>query len=79
MSRGKQDQAGIASAEGQNRTTRPEPVHTVPEGVLEDLDAVVERLRIAEDLVRELSGRLLVRHQELLALRAVAGEFRGGA
>ena len=67
----KQRQTRIASGSAQNRT--------VLEAVLEDLDAAVERLRVSDDLVRELSTRLLARHDQLRRLRSASDGFRGAA
>lgn len=66
MSREKQGRAEIATASAQNRTD-----------CLEDLEVVRRRLRVAEDLIRALSGKLLDRHEDLRRLRAVATELRG--
>jgi len=77
MSIRKQGRAEIASASGQNRIAEFEHSQTVLEGLRKDLEAAVERLRISDDLVRELSARLLDRHDQLRRLRSASNGFRG--
>ncbi len=77
MSIEKQDKTQIASASGQNRAHKSDDIRTVLEGVREDLEITVARLRVSEDLGRALGARLLVRHEEIRRLRAVPDELRG--
>jgi len=79
MSKGKQGRTGISSAAGQNRLGAPENRPEILEGVLRDLEVTVGRLRVSDDLVRELSTRLLARHDQLRRLRSASDGFRGAA
>ena len=77
MSKGKQGRTGIASAAGQNRIGGFNHSRTVLEGVREDLEIAVARLRVSEDLGRALGARLLDRHDQLRRLRSASNGFRG--
>ncbi len=77
MLREKQSRDEISSRSGQNRIAEFEHSQTVLEGLREDLEIAVERLRIAEDLGRALGARLLDRHDQLRRLRSASNGFRG--